>query len=275
MIPLSLKQKKFKKELVQACISGDINLVDSVIDLYENQNFKIFKKIGGALLGHSFLENQSQPYYFGAIASCAEGHLNLVRYLLITDKIPFDLCKHIDIDSLVFAACENCHKEIIEFLCNSNELSKNGTIRFNSDIVLHNACMNGHLDMVKYLLTSNNIKEHCDIHSADDRAIVYSFMYEHSDIADYLLKSPNLNEHANIHAQNDLIFKHASEHDSKKILEYLIFDLNIDLNDSIKEYLANNPNEDVERMFKIREMSGDLDKKLAIHQSTSHKLKKI
>lgn len=88
------------------------------------------------------------------------------------------------------------------------------------------ACLHGDLEVIKYLLTSSDLKQQADIHF-----------------------------------QRDVGFKYACQN-SLDIVRFFVFDMNIEKTLTIKQYLKKFPNEQVENMFKLRELNQKLEKEL-------------
>ncbi len=137
------------------------------------------------------------------------------------------------------------------------------------------ACQNGHLDIVKYLLTSSELKEHANIHTEEDSGLKLACSNGHLNIVEYLLTSPELNEHADMNSYNDYVFLRAFKNNHLELVQYLIFDRNIKKTKAIDSHFEKNPNEQVENMFKIRELNDKLNQELHADKKSNSKNMKV
>lgn len=134
-------------------------------------------------------------------------------------------------------------------------------------------CNSGHLDIVKYLLTSPDLKEHVDIHACNDGGFQWACLNGHLDIVQYLLTSPELKDHVNIHTAKDYGFQWSGINNHFNIIQYLILDMNIKKTKDIQEYLKEYPNEQIENMFKLRDLNKKLEKELVSDKINNKKMK--
>jgi len=79
----------------------------------------------------------------------------------------------------------------------------------------------------------------------------------------YLLNSKELPNHAEVHYQEDAPFILACKNEHIEVLHYLILEFKIDRTEAMNKYLADSPNQIVEKMFKAREDKDSLEKELS------------
>jgi ankyrin repeat protein len=191
--------------------------------------------------------------------ACSNHNLEVVDYLLTSPKLKEHADIHSCLDWPLSLAAKVGDLEIVKFLLTSPKLKDKANIHADDDYAFHLACANGHLEVVKYMLTSSELDEHAHIHPYSNYKIIIE--NGHLDILKFLLESKKLN----VHAENDLIFISACNQGNLKIIQYLIFDLNIDVNENIKNYLKSEINpfvEKVKHMFEMRETNESLEKEL-------------
>lgn len=138
------------------------------------------------------------------------------------------------------------------------------------------ACGNGYLDKVKYLLTSPKLQIHADIHAEDDSPIVCASYHGYINIVKYLLSSSELKEHSNIHAQDDFAFRTACDSEKIETIQYYIFDLNIEKSIFIEKHLNERNGHFIEKvkyMFKVRELSEQLESKKSSEKDITKRVK--
>ncbi len=268
------KRDGFEKQLVQFALDGDIKNLDLIIKNHEKSKYRLFKEIG-SFISPIFSRYLSLTYHPCFIAACSKGNLEVIEYTINTKHIPFNLFRHLNLNTAFFIASENNQIKVIDYLSNHQQLKDNETKKYSPNLYLHTAVMQGHKEMVEYLLLSKNPIISCDIHSEDDRALIYSFTYNHLDIAKFLLYSDKIEEHANIHTQKDSIFKFLCELNDPQPLEFLIFEMNIDKTDEIKKLLQEPKYQFIEKMFEIRDLNINLNINLSGKKSVNSKQKKI
>jgi hypothetical protein len=141
------------------------------------------------------------------------------------------------------------------------------------DNIFLSACFQGDLEQAKFVLSYPKLKNHADIHVNDDVAFSHVCSGGHLEIVKYLLSSNELKDKINIHTQNDMGFRQASVAGNLDIIRYFIFDCDIKKNHHINEYLNRKPNQEIENMFKIRELNKSLKKELGSNEELNKKLK--
>lgn len=177
------------------------------------------------------------------------------------------------LNTCLTSACEKGDLETVRFLLTSKKLKSNSDIRYFDYMGFISACTYGKLEVVRYLLTSTELKEHADINAQNDFAIRSTCNTKHLEIIKYLLTSPELKKHANIHASNDDAFKNAYIAENYNVLQYLILDFKIERTHEIDNFIKENPNEDIEKIFAMRNLNKSLNKELAQNEVVGKKLK--
>ncbi len=202
--------------------------------------------------------------------ACSKGSLEDVREILQRSKDrPID---YININDGLRVASSNNHLEIVKYLFTSEEVPVKPDIHYDNDAALFGACYRGHVEMAKFLLSSKELQEHADINSRNSNAFVYACENNHLNLVKLLL-SETLVPKVNIHAQDDYAFITAIQHKNLDIVQSLVFDFNFPKTQNIEQFLIKNPNEEVQRMFTIRELSERLGEQLKAEEVKSKKLK--
>lgn len=208
--------------------------------------------------------------------ACADGDLDKVKFLLNSPELQHLADIHYNENAPLHQACEHNNLHIMQYLLTSPELKKHADIHSKNDWALTIACNEGHLDIVKYLLTSSNLKEHSSYNVDQLR---YALRIGNMDIVDYLLYSPDLKENFDIHMNEDAVFKEACEFGHMETLQYLILDVNIDITESISNYLAvstgrtSRLTNEAKNMFALRELNKNLNQDLPNNIITAKKPK--
>ena len=173
-------------------------------------------------------------------------------------------------------SCQKGHLEIVKYLLISPDLKEHADIHADNDYGFRLACEKGHLEIVKYLLTSADLKEHADIHADNDWGFVWACSRGHLEVVKYLLTGTDLKEHADIHADNDFGFRLACANGQLEIVKFLIVDMSIEKTKHIKHYLKENQDnkcvKEAIELFKIREFNQKLNNDLE-HKEKQNKLK--
>lgn len=164
--------------------------------------------------------------------------------------------------SCFLSACKEGLLDDVKYLLTSNDIKEKIDINYDNDRALVAACSGGHLEVVKYLLTSPDLKKHADIKGDNYYCLTTACSNCHLHIIKYLLTSPDLKEHADIHVYNDEPFKIVMEENVIEILHYFIFDLNITKTKHIERNLKLYPNDNIEKMFMVRELNKSLNNEL-------------
>lgn len=120
------------------------------------------------------------------------------------------------------------------------------------------ACTYGYLDIVQYLLTSKDINKYPDINSLNFLGFQMACINGHLNVVKYLTSSPLLTQHIGMESVQDIGFMSALQNHRTDIIKYFIFELNMDKNRIVSSHLHSHPNEEVENMFKIKNLHKNL-----------------
>lgn len=94
--------------------------------------------------------------------------------------------------------CYNGHLDVVKFLLTSNKLTQNADIHHDDDYAVTLGSFCGHLDLVRYLLTSKDLKEHANIHARENSPLIWAAQNKQLEVVQYLLESSEIKEHADI-----------------------------------------------------------------------------
>lgn len=121
--------------------------------------------------------------------------------------------------------CYNGHLDVIRFLLTSKKLPQNADIHHDDDYALTLSAYNGHLDVVRYLLTSKELKEHANIHARENSPLIWAAEANHLHVVEYLLESPEIKKHADLNLASTITgsnaFMGACDQNSLQIVQYL------------------------------------------------------
>jgi ankyrin repeat protein len=181
--------------------------------------------------------------------------------------------KQEEINTLFISACDSSNLEAMEFLLTNKNLKHNADIHCSDERPFRIACRKGHLDVVKFLLASPTIKEHVDIDTCQNTGATIAVSYNQLEVLNYFLTSPDLKKHLDPHFGDDLIFKMAGNTQGYDIIHYLIFDYNIEKTEEIKQYLIEDPNQQIIKWFEQRDLHQDINTELISNNNKIGKLK--
>lgn len=178
-----------------------------------------------------------------------------------------------EFNTLFISACDSSNLEAMEFLLTNKNLKHNADIHCADEKAFRFACKKGNLDVVKFLLASPTINEHVEIDTCQNTGATIAVSYNHVEILKYLLTSPDLKKHLDPHFGDDLIFKMAANTQGYDIIYYLIFDYNIEKTEEIKQYLIENPNQQIIKWFEQRDLNQDLNTELVSNNQKAERNK--
>jgi hypothetical protein len=116
----------------------------------------------------------------------------------------------------------------------------------------------GHLDIVQYLMTSKDINKYTDINSRNFLGFEMACMNGWLEIVKYLTSSTDLTTHIELETIQEVGFMTCLRNNKIDILKYFIFDLNFQKDKFINNYLRQHPNDEVDKMFKIKHLHSNL-----------------
>jgi len=129
----------FEEELWHASISGDIKIVEKILEL-ENVN-----------VNWGDDEWNRTPLY----KACFHGHVHIVKILLQDPRIDVNKSAHEGFTPF-YLACSHGHSEIVKLLLNDERTDVNRTTKQDAS-PFYIACQEGHLEVVKLLLKDPRI----------------------------------------------------------------------------------------------------------------------
>lgn len=165
----------------------------------------------------------------------------------------------VDFNQLYKAACICGNLKALEYLFTKENPIPD--IHFENDISFLKACFYGNLDVVKFLLESKLLKNKIDINTNNDSGIIYACMGKHTNLVKYLLMSPTINKHSSLNINSAMPFIFLCENNMNDVLDYFIFKKNIEITESISNYLKSNDNI-AKEMFKKRQAMSELNELL-------------
>jgi ankyrin repeat protein len=194
--------------------------------------------------------------------ACEIGKLYVVKFLLTSPRLKVNAEINHNKSVALRVACQKGHLDIVKYLLSSPDLKQYADIHANNDEPILFAAFHGYLDIVKYLMTSNEIQNHAKIVDNKINALSFACSGGHIDIVDFFLHSKELKEKIDIHMADDAAFRQACVHEQNEMLHYLIFDCFIKKTEQIDKYLKESNNQQVQSMFKTRELRTDLAQNL-------------
>lgn len=276
-----------ESKLINSAMDGDINIVGEIINLGKLQDcihnaYKIACEHGNLdlvkyLINSSDLKEKLDINAYDHISfrrACEYGHIEVVEFLYPLLKFE-NKKKNNGLAIAIKGACVRENFNIIKYLLTQPETYLYIDIKYHGYDWLEACCSKGNLEIIKYLMTSKDLKENIEVipENMFDTALLACFKENYLNVVEYLLASPDLNKHANIHTQNDYIFEFLYEKENIDTIKWLILEMNIKRTDNIGYVLLDNPNEEIENCFKIKEISDSLKNELVNNEIKSKKSK--
>ena len=145
--------------------------------------------------------NHHYGYDYGFRAACCFGYLEVVKYFISQGINPQTQNNY-----GVRHACAKGHLEVVQYL-----VTQGADIHSQNEEGVINACANGHLEVVQYLVAQG-----ANVHVRNNRACMLACVGDRLPIVQYLV------EHCNIRIYNkwDYLYKEAKEADSTSVVEY-------------------------------------------------------
>jgi ankyrin repeat protein len=203
------------------------------------------------------------------------GLIEDVKYIFTSPNVKNN--NQIDIhykkDVFLQDSCRFGRLDVIKYLLTSPDLKQHSFINIEDDYPFQLAAMNGHFEVVRYLAASPELKTHSNVTNANNVAFQYACQKGHVDIVEYLLTSTELKEHPDIYAKNDDGLKLACINSQLEVLRYLVFDFNLQRTEIINKKLNLYANEEIEKLFKLREVHDNLERDLAYNDIKNKKNK--
>lgn len=242
-------------DIYSACEKGDVDFIKKFLesDLFKKSNQVSVHK----MLLHSSMKNQ-----FGIIKCIWES--NEARY----DFQPKD-----EIKELVKTACKNGSLDIVTYLLEQPDFNRDDSeIPF---VGILFASSYGNLNIIQYIL--KNFTNSSVLTMGLENGSVLDAACEEGrlNVVKYFFESPEVKIKFKLQDKDDLLFKSAYDHNQFEILQYFIFDLNLEKNESIKEYMTHCFKNEVDNMFKIRDLKQSLTNELDDSINHSYQNKKL
>lgn len=176
-----------------------------------------------------YIEKTQEEINEEFMQACHTGNLNLVKFLLTDNNIPFKaqfyyLNKQCDYINSLLIVCKNNHLNIIEYFFTSDELKDRKKADGEVLAGLSVAAAYGNLDIVKFLLKNENI-EYIDINS-NISAFISACGSGELEIVKFLTSSPEIKVHINP-TKYYLGFKKACANNHINIAKYFLEDTNL------------------------------------------------
>lgn len=170
------------------------------------------------------------------------------------------------------SACRTGDLELAKYILTSPELDNHADIHAIEDVGFDWACFNGHLNLVKYLVGSSDLKENIAVSANEYGGLNSACLSGYLDVVQFLFKFidnqlPNINEiHANA-CRNATINKHYD------VISFLIVNQNMQRTQEFNNWLKEHPDEQIEKIFELRELNKSLNHDLVIDEKLNNKKK--
>jgi hypothetical protein len=115
----------------------------------------------------------------------------------------------------------------------------------------------GQLDNLKYLFANYSDNKYLQDNLKHGDILAHACENGNLNIIKYILSDDQLKRNVDIHIYDELPFKYAYDNNRTNVIEYFIFDLDIELNQHIKNKVE--PDSDAFKMFSVRELAKSLE----------------
>lgn len=252
-------RKEFYKKIIAASKLGELTFIKDII------NSDIANQIT-ANPPKKMLENAS-----------GYGHIEIIKDLFTSKH----LTKHINYPDILKGALQKAfqhgHLEVVKFLIPKIDnigAYHNGLI--SSGVT--DAAMTGKIELIRVFLEDSPIRNTIDKNELIGKIINIGCIYNQLEIVKYAIEKDN-SQYFNKETNNiNNTFVTSLTNGSMDVLKYFIFDLNIEKNSSLSNFLDTNLNENFEKVnnwFKIRDINKDLQEELPIIKNEKSPTKKL
>ncbi len=184
-------------------------------------------------------------YFILLETSINNGNLKVFDYLLRLNNYILD---NKTIDKLVYFSCFYNKREILNYLIKKFQVTP-------SSPSLRIAVYFGHFDVVEYLIKNN---ENLLLSNQD----IFDLVFEknHVSLLDYFFQNDNITKMLKNSKYVNLAFMFAAKSKNINLLRYLLLDLNIKMDQELKEFLIRSPSKEVDSII----LHNSLNKNLKI-----------
>jgi ankyrin repeat protein len=242
-----LSQKNLSRILVKACRDGKLPLVKYLLESEDLINkaqldFNHCEPVKAATLTGRIdvvkyiLENKDTDYSGTVYNSSFEtGQLDILKYVLTLPQYIENKSNAANL-SIIMAATFG-QIEVLDYFLTDSQYKNIDKKEVLQDI-FPNACSKGYVDMLKYLINSYEFVKNVNISD-----MIYSGIYQ------------------------------ACEANQIETFKYFIFDLDIEFNQHIEDYLLENNRSDIIQLFNKRDLNKNLQLELVEKQMQDKKMK--
>lgn len=138
------------------------------------------------------------------------------------------------------------------------------------ELVKHN-----HIESLQYVLSQPQAEEFLKKEIRFPNLIKNACENGQVEILEYLVSFPKLqvNNQSYLFINPTAMLKSAIVYEQKEIIRFLICNLDIEKNDEIIDYLKNNPNQEIDKLFALKELNKTLNSELKIEENNTKRLK--
>jgi hypothetical protein len=247
--------QKFGDKLFQSCRTGDIEFIKDFA------NSELAKKYTSPSTIWQMIEESTKHNHID-IVRCIFSSPNLIN--VVKKEIAFEMCFK--------TAFAEGYTNIIKCLIEEFDAKLGLYIGARGCI---NAIRNNHFDIIKYIYEQSNQHELIKREIAFSEMLGTSIESSRFEITRFLIESPKLvDKEGNSYFYSNLkkVFL-PQYHNQQEILNFFVFDLKLEKNHFIEEFIKEHPQSEFAHKFNLRELNKDLNSNLEIKENTSKKIK--
>jgi hypothetical protein len=253
---------------------SDEELLNQANEASKNGDTTFFEKVISLGLKEKLFPSSSKyniPYNLFSLA-CENKQIGMLKYFLTSPDWTESFNNFFILSENAREVCNMGDIDIIKYLFNEPKINdKNHLYGF----ILDAAVCYGKLNIIQYILENFSSNPAIQMSIINGKMLNTAAEYDNLDIIKYFFNNPEFSNHSHREINKEDLFKIAHKNDNLELIQYLIIDLNLKKNKAVKEALQKKPNDDVENMFKIRDLKQSLEKNLTTGDNHNSKKPKL
>lgn len=199
-------------------------------------------------------------------------HLEIIKYVLQSEYLMGIVEKEVPFQKCFQTACRVGDLPTIKYLIEDLKID----LTF---LYIATGCYelikNNEIESLKYILNQPQSEDFLKIEIRFPNLIRNACEHGHMEILQYLMSFPKLqvNNESYLFINPTEILKSAIVYEQAEVVKFLIFNLNLEKNNEIIDYLKKNPNQEINNLFALKELNKTLNSELKIEQNNKKRIK--
>jgi hypothetical protein len=249
-------------------------LLDKANEAAKNGDIMFFEKIINLELKEK-LNPSFQPFnitYNLFSIACEHNQIGILKYFINSTNWSDSFNNFFILSENAREVCRDGNIDIIKYLFNEPKIKDKNSLY---DFILYNASCFDRLDIVEYILENFSSNPSIQMSIMNGQMLNSACEYGNLNILQYYFNSPKFINHSHREIHKEDLFKIALNGQNMEILQYLIIDLELKKNKVIKEALVKKGNDEVEKLFTIRDLKKSLEENLPKDDNRNSKKPKL